>query len=93
MTLKASHTTADSQSQLPAYSQQPQLGNNKSSSVEITKILMKYPFNSSKAEINNIDCNRQHEMPQVQNQHQMMTRKRTLDLNEIEGIKNNKRKI
>ena len=81
LNIKASETANGSQES----DTQNSLNNKKSNSIEITKISMKYPLNSKVENNNTVDTNRQP-------QHQMMTRKRTTDLNDTEPKKNNKRK-
>lgn len=81
LNIKASETANGSQES----DSQNSLKNKKSNSIEITKISMKYPINSKVENNNIVDANRQ-------SQHQMMTRKRTTDLNDTEHKKNSKRK-
>jgi hypothetical protein len=83
LNIKASETASGSQSQ--ESDTQNSINNKKSNSIEITKISMKYPLNSKVENTNTVDTNRQPP-------HQMMTRKRTTDMNDTELKKNNKRK-
>ena len=85
LSIKASETAESSLPQSQQSDTQHSLNNNKSNSIEITKISMKYPLNS-KVENEGVDTNQQ------QQQHQMMTRKRTNDFNDNEAKKCIKRR-